>query len=136
MNTILKLVALAGGIDNLKERYIRIQNPGWMDFFIEAVYTGTPGQNLLRIGHYGQQNGDLMADPEMVVSLKDGLLVPESYRNDYAGIYQEVEGENGIRNARLERSLKAFLSTWARNLGEQGFVEALKQQIAAERSSS
>ena len=52
---------------------------------------------IISIAHYGEQNGDLMADPEMTFTIVVGEYYPISFRNDYLGRYQEVFGfdENG-----------------------------------------
>ena len=42
------------------------------------------GPDTYSIAHYGQQNGDLMADPEMTFR---GDGTPLTYRNDYVGAY-------------------------------------------------
>jgi len=43
-------------------------------------------------GHYGEQNGDLMRDPEMIFEAEESNeqlnLVPYYWRNDYAGVEQ------------------------------------------------
>ena len=45
----------------------------------------------LPVTHYGEQNGDLMRDPEMCFEIRDGELDPYFYRNDYVGVEQGAE---------------------------------------------
>ena len=49
--------------------------------------------NQISICHYGEQNGDLMRDPEMVFWKDEiGNYFPFYFRNDYVGI-EEFSGE-------------------------------------------
>ncbi len=82
------------------------------------------GQGLVySLAHYGEQNGDLMCDPEMTFLLgSGGLVFPLSYRNDFMGVDQVAAepSEKGVRfNERLQRELCSFASDWFRNLEEQ-----------------
>ncbi len=40
-----------------------------MPLSIEAIGTSADGNRLISLCHYGEQNGDLMRDPEMVFEL-------------------------------------------------------------------
>ncbi|MBX3327715.1 MAG: hypothetical protein KF682_17610 [Nitrospira sp.] len=80
--------------------------------------------------HYGEQNGDLMRDPEIMFLLQHDphgfMAEPVSFRNDYLGLDQDVYryDETGKRT-HLDTNLKAhlmeFAQTWLANLKEQGF---------------
>jgi hypothetical protein len=64
----IRAVAAARGLDLSKVgSHARIDNPPYMPLCIEVI-----GPNLISIAHYGLQNGDLMADPEMVFSMGVG----------------------------------------------------------------
>ena len=134
MKNVQKIIDLLGG-DAF--RHVKLECGGFMPLSIERI--GTFGPNnlpMFSVCHYGEQNGDLMAHPELtfVVSptLKGWLWTPVSFRNDYAGIYQE--GERGAMwfdesgkawtRPRLLKDLKSFASQWDRNLKAQGFVDA------------
>lgn len=80
--------------------------------------------------HYGEQNGDLMRDPDLVFMFQDtphgSIAEPVSFRNDYLGLDQEVYryNERGTRthlDAKLKAHLKEFARIWFVNLNEQGF---------------
>jgi len=88
MQTILQIIKRAGGWNpglNLK-----IENLPYMALVIEATDESGPcGLPAISVCHYGEQNGDLMRDPEMCFEL--GLvggahLNPFYYRNDYVGV--------------------------------------------------
>src|ERR1039457_3114625 len=44
---------------------LKIENPPYMALVIEAIEPGPLGLPGLSVAHYGEQNGDLMRDPEM-----------------------------------------------------------------------
>ena len=110
---------------------VRIRVDGYMPLSIEAIGTSTDSNRLIAICHYGEQNGDLMRDPEMVfevyASPTPSTAEPLSFRNDYMGLMQEIyryddDGKKTHVNARLKQDLKSFGLTWFQNLKDQGFL--------------
>lgn len=106
---------------------------------VVGVDVGGPNKGFhavaLRDGHYGEQNGDLMRDPDIVFmfhDLPDGLAAePVSFRNDYMAICQEVYkyDEAGKRThvvPALKRELKEFSRTWFSKTNRIDFLESGK----------
>jgi len=63
-------------------------NPTYMPLSIEKL-----GKTVISICHYGEQNGDLMRDPEMLFwKDENGDYFPFYFRNDYTG-FEEFAGE-------------------------------------------
>ena len=109
---------------------VRITVPGYMPLSVEEIGFSEEGHRLVSLCHYGEQNGDLMRDPDMVFMfhiLPDGAAAePVSFRNDYLGISQEVYryDEAGTRThvfPRLKQELKEFAQSWFATLRDQGF---------------
>lgn len=123
----MQIAERAGGYEQLRTEQLTLKNPPYMDLVIDVLYPTE--RTLLRIGHYGVQNGDLMADPEMIIEiLTGGGFNPLSYRNDYIGYYQEVDESNDDRaNQKLKRELNQFLLSWDRNIAAQGFLDAMSK---------
>ena len=72
--------------------------------------------DFFSLAHYGQQNGDVMRDPEMQ------QFIPYYYRNDYCGIEQNSVkwSEDGIfLNRRLQAEHTTFANQWLRNIAAQ-----------------
>ncbi|MEI8247411.1 MAG: hypothetical protein WCI51_16380 [Lentisphaerota bacterium] len=69
------------------------------------------------LAHYGEQNGDLMADPEMTFGENEHEFYPLSFRNDYVGAYQNVIDEK--MNIKLQHSLVEFAAIWLENVVDQ-----------------
>ena len=120
---------------------LRITSDGFMPLSVEDIGHAPDGFRQIAISHYGEQNGDLMRDPEMVFALQetDGTIFAEplSFRNDYMGLYQEVythngEGKRTHVNPRLKAELKSFARMWFRNLRAQRFFdkEATRERLA------
>ncbi len=135
MKTILRILDKAGGYR--RDLHLWIENPPYMTLVIEATPDPGPlGVPALSVAHYGEQNGDLMCDPEMCfeVSRPFGLkpnLVPFYFRNDYMGVEQWSRSNDGKHYAfrpDLYAQHQEFASLWDKSLRAQGFVEAFERQ--------
>ena len=109
---------------------VRITVPGYMPLSVEEIGSSGDGYRLVSLCHYGEQNGDLMRDPDIVFlfhNVPDGAAAePVSFRNDYLGIVQEVYryDEAGRRThvvPSLKQDLTEFAESWFANLKDQGF---------------
>jgi hypothetical protein len=133
MQTILRILERAGGYR--PTLYLKIENPPYMALVIEAAPEPGP-LNLpaISVAHYGEQNGDLMRDPEMCFELdarEGGHLSAFYYRNDYLGVEQWsrfVRNAQYIVQAEHYRQHEAFARLWDENLRDQGFLEAIKHK--------
>jgi len=130
MKTVLRILERAGGY--WPTLSIKIENPPYMALVIEATPEPGPLKLLaISVAHYGEQNGDLMRDPEMCfelskVPLSRLELVAYYFRNDYMGIEQYSryrDGDNYIVVPDLFEEHRQFARTWDRNLRAQGFLE-------------
>jgi hypothetical protein len=120
------------------EATVRIENDPYMPLTIEYIGLGPRGLPALSIAHYGEQNGDLMRDPEMCfeVEIENGYAKrfhPFYYRNDYVGVEQFSVIHDGTDPdnkpvcricARILRHQIKFAQIWDANLAAQGFVKA------------
>lgn len=110
---------------------VRITVDGYMPLAVEEIGIDGEGHRLVSLCHYGEQNGDLMRDPDIVFEIHTyaipHMAEPLSFRNDYIGTMQEVyryddSGKKTHVNARLKHDLKSFARTWFKNLKDQGFL--------------
>ncbi len=111
-------------------RAVRITVRGYLPLSVEEIGTSRDGHRLVSLCQYGEQNGDLMRDCDLVflvTDLSDGVAAePVSFRNDYLGIVQDVYryDEAGKRThvvSSLKQDLKEFARAWFVTLREQGF---------------
>ena len=131
MQTILDILQRAGGFR--PTLYLKIENPPYMALVIEATpEPGPMGLPALSVAHYGEQNGDLMRDPEMCFELclpiaGTASLDPFYWRNDYVGIEQwsrNIIRAHYVHLVPLHDEHERFAEMWDDNLRLQGFVEA------------
>jgi hypothetical protein len=131
MQTILRILERARGYR--PTLYLKIENPPYMALVIEATPEPGPcGAPSISVAHYGEQNGDLMRDPEMCFELTNPLragwiMTPSYFRNDYLGVEQFSryrKGENYVFVPNLYRQHETFARQWDKNLRAQGFLEA------------
>jgi hypothetical protein len=109
---------------------VRITVPGFMPVSVEEIGLDGEGHRLVSMSHYGEQNGDLMRDPDIVFMFQDTpsgpIAEPVSFRNDYLGLDQEVyrydgSGKRTHLDTKLKSQLRKFAQIWFTNLNEQGF---------------
>ena len=108
---------------------------GIMPAVVEAVGTTPQGALIISVAHYYEQNGDLMADPEITfVVARDDYVFPISYKQDGLGIDREYvrwEGERVFWNLKAQNDLASFCTNWMRNIKEQQFGGKLPKVAAA-----
>ena len=76
------------------------------------------------LAHYYEQNGDLMADPDMVFRKTDAGFVPQEITQAPMGIYRETctfdeNGEIDAYSPAAVRELCSFASMWLENIKGQ-----------------
>jgi len=136
MKTIFRILERAGGYR--PTLYLKIENPPFMALVIEATPEPGPcGSPAISIAHYGEQNGDLMRDPEMCFELTNprGMgwtMTPYYFRNDYIGVEQYSrtrDDKHYIFYPDLLHQHEQFARMWDRNLCAQGFFEAFERSL-------
>jgi len=106
-------------IAQLDDGYFKLDNTkgAYMPLIVEKV-TDEPGFiAVYSLAHYGEQNGDLMADPEMTFGESEHEFYPLSFRNDYVGIYQAVITEQ--IDLKRQKELSEFTAIWLMEIVEQ-----------------
>lgn len=133
MKTLIEILAATIGQDWQKtapgELWIQVESEGYMPLSIEMIGPGPRGLPSLSVCHYGEQNGDLMRDPEVCFEIQgDGQWMPYSFRNDYAGVNVAVifrDDEDLVMVApKAFVDLRGFVRMWDANLAAQGFTLA------------
>ena len=106
-------------IAQLDDGYLKLDNSSgtFMPLIVEKVPDEPGFTAVYSLAHYGEQNGDLMADPEMTFGLQDGNFYPLSFRNDYVGIYQQVITAQA--NLKRQFELAEFTAIWLENIVDQ-----------------
>ena len=107
---------------------VKLRLGGYMPLTIEHFTL-----NRISVCHYGEMNGDLMRDPEIVFAVINEEWIPLSFRNDYLGVHNQVmwlfmEPDlkvNLVGHKEAYNDLVAFAETmWVKNLKDQGWLSA------------
>lgn len=121
-NRLVKLgIINAKGELQFKEA-LKIQRKGFMDLNLDYLEKDEQGY-VIAMAHNYEQNGDIMADPDMQIRIIPEMHSIEAltFQQDNMGIFQEVYPEPNLVNPKAKKELNAFLETWLKNLIEQGF---------------
>jgi hypothetical protein len=82
----------------------KLSAPSMMDLTVESWHTDD--SIMVSMCHYGEQNGDLMKDPDILFEVKGHKITYKEFQNDYTGYYSESHVVT-----------KAFMeNTWIPNL--------------------
>jgi hypothetical protein len=97
----------------------------FMPVSVEAVDTTPQGALIVSVAHYYEQNGDLMADPEVTfVVARNDHVFPISYRQDGLGIdrtYVRWEGDKVYWDLVKQNDLASFCNQWMQNIQDQQY---------------
>jgi hypothetical protein len=115
----LKLKKIAEGMLNDRYTYMKLQAPGFMDFVIEKIWN-----NRISLSHYYEQNGDLMADPdvELIVDSNDETIKAATFQQDNLAIYQRAYDGDTLVDDYLANELNHFVGQWLDNIQMQGHI--------------
>ena len=136
MKTILRILKQAGGWHH--GLYLKIENPPYMALVIEATDESGPcGLPAISVAHYGEQNGDLMRDPEMCFELGLGrrsapqpLLLAERLRRRRAVVPLHSRRPLLLSTPSLHEQHEQFAKLWDKNLRDAGLCRSLRAAAA------
>ena len=127
MNTTPKLknaveaIAAAHGMDlTTQGSHIRLDMPGMNRLCIEVIW-----RNQISIAHYFESNGDLVADPDVVVLVTPEGWVPMYFQNVYAyseAIELDDAGNIATVDPQVLASLVEFCQGWGETLDAEGWA--------------
>lgn len=114
-----------------------VENEPWMPLVIESWPTSNSLQGerrRIQVGHYFIQEERTYADPELEmtevgfpVRLKQWGLG----QMEFPILWRDEESQRVLVNVTRKRDIAELLHIWAKNLKEQGFVEAAARVVAA-----
>ena len=86
----------------------KLASTGFMDLTVESWQEGK--NTMVSMCHYGEQNGDLMKDPDVLFKVEQEIITYREIQIDYTNYYSEDHAE-----------IKDFTEdTWIPNLVMQG----------------
>lgn len=105
-------------VDVSKDFYLKLTMPPYMDLVIQR------NEDIVAVGHYIEQNGDLIGDPVLVFSYNQGKFLPygiEQVLGDTICAYFD-NGKRVVYQDRI-KEFNAFQKMFALNLKEQGWLK-------------
>ena len=123
-----------GNFEDIKSH--RFKTPGLMDLVVE-IWKKENGKLHVSVSHIGEQNGDLMHDPEIVYEVDNTSkkVIPLSYKNDYTGMTQQTytkkNGELTVNQNDLQE-MTVFTKIWAENISAAGYKMTVKSENSDE----
>lgn len=130
MQEIITQIADRHGLDlSASEAHLRLEQRHLMPLVIEKI-----GPHLVSVAHYFRQNGDAVADPDLVFFIGYGDWVPIEIQQPFG--YQCVATLNEDGNAlltidaRQQADIAEFCDLWAQNLKDQGWLEQASTMAA------
>lgn len=108
----LQQIGILDETGTMKQSYMRFASEGLMDLHVDRLQA-----TRLSVAHNGIQNGDVMADPDVEITIYPERQEAEgmTFQNDYLGTYQEVY-DDGKPNVKLQADLNIFLHDWLTNI--------------------
>ncbi|MBI3519515.1 MAG: DUF1249 domain-containing protein [Bacteroidetes bacterium] len=96
---------------------------GLMNLNYDFVREDKNGNYIIALSHYFEQNGDMVADPDMQIRLFPEQKVAEAMafqdQFGYKEVYQEKDGKEYV-DLRRKKDLNSFLNQWLTNIINQG----------------
>jgi hypothetical protein len=117
---ILNSYGVLNEFQSAEDYAVKIASNGFMPLCIEKH------GKTVTITHYYEQNGDLIADPDMEFTDLGGKdWLPTAIQHSTGQYYRAAIFENGSWKyfPRMMRDLQSFSRMWARNLLSQGFAK-------------
>lgn len=104
-----KLLKVIPGLLSIEEHGESIV-PGFMDLNLDILQR-TPEKIIISLSHYYKHlSGDMIADPDIEISVCPGREYAEALTYQDSFGYQSVMLESGRIDAKLEQELNSFLS--------------------------
>ena len=100
--------------------YLKLRNSPYMDLVLERN-----GATIL-VGHYYEQNGDLVSDPVLAFIDKEGfwqLLRIEQWCGDTTIRFWDEKGREMI-NLKAKKDVESFMEVFRKNIEFQDFLNA------------
>ena len=109
---------------NAIESYLRLEQPSLTPLVIEKI-----GKHLVSVAHYYKQNGDMMADPDIVFFTGYREWVPIQITQAHLGFTNAAElSPDGTTiksfKPQAQAELADFCIVWANNLHAQNWLDA------------
>lgn len=110
----LKLKYLSEPLFNNQATYLKYKSEAMMDLNIEVI-----GEQEIAMSHYYEQNGDMMADPDVTFKIdnQNELAIATSYSQDNLNYYICMNNE-----PKMMHDVNEFVEDWLGNIENSGYT--------------
>ncbi len=117
-----RLQKLVGKDLKQNPKYLRFESKGFMPLTFDLIVEGE-GFARYAMTHWYKQNGDLIADPEMIIEIKGETVEALSIQNapPFNRIVSVYNSDRTKFSPSQRQSQNSFLGLWLRNIASQGF---------------
>ena len=98
----------------------------FMPLYVAIIQTVSDAEEWVSLAHYGEEQGDLMRDPEMMFyhDRKEGKAYAMTFRDDYAGTWEDsikpdTDGRPWKVSPARQKHHTAFAEVWLKNIKSQ-----------------
>jgi len=116
IQTIIEKILRKHNVDVSKDFYLKLRMPPYLDLSMER------NGDIVMVGHYIEQNDDLISDPVLVFDYNNGEWLAygiEQVLGDTACAYFD-NGKRVVYEDRI-KEFKTFQKMFAKNIQEQGW---------------
>lgn len=123
MQAVITALAEKHALDlTLSEAHLRLTMDPYQPLVIEKV-----GKHLVSVAHYTYQNGDAIADPDMVffTNAVEWVAIEITQVMGYRRVVNLSSDDTQIKTfyPRAQREAATFANWWARNIKAQGWLK-------------
>lgn len=134
MQKVITQIAEKHGLDlTASESHLRLELSGFMPLVIEKI-----GKDRVSVAHYYTQNGDAIADPDIVFWVApNGEWYPCEVQMPLIGYREYIvfkDGKPASFYQKLQHDLATFSNQWASNIREQDYLRKGVNSKASEEA--
>lgn len=101
-------------------KYMRFESEGFMRLTFDRVLI-EPNRTVYAMSHRFRQEGDLIADPEMIIEIKGSTVESLSIQHAFGPVVPVYTDDRQKYWPDRKRDQNDFLKIWLRNINRQGF---------------
>lgn len=101
-------------------KYMRFESEGFMRLTFDRVSI-EPNRTVYAMSHWFKQEGDLIADPGMIIDIKGSTVESLSIQHAFGPVVPVYTDDRQKYCPDRKRDQNDFLKIWLRNIKMQGF---------------
>lgn len=132
---IVEAAGMTQAFETEPEFHLKLEQASFEPLVIESWPAATRYFSETRhvsVAHYHSQNGDLIPDPDILMTGDQGFPIEITTAYGYQQIVSRRPGRaneppNTVVNVAAKLDVSSFMNVWAKNLVDQGWIEVARQ---------